>query len=274
MRPLYSSNLRPKLICNQPIKNIEDKTSTTSLDAVLPIKKYKRKRNYFSNIPFFSSLFRSNRKKILILMSDTGGGHRASAEALHQAINEHFPRKFNVDIMDIWTDHATWPFNRFVPTYRFLAKHPMLWRGFYAYGAFPPTKLFTEFCSWTTSYSRFAKAIEAAEPDVVVSVHPLCQLMPISIVKAINQNRPDKPKIPFVTVVTDLGGAHTTWFDKRVDAVCPCLAFPLLSFPFLSLFILSSLSLPPLTPNYSIPHLFIGCFIFFSALFPQKLSVK
>jgi hypothetical protein len=27
-------------------------------------------------------------------------------------------------------------------------------------------------------------------------------------------------KIPFVTVVTDLGTAHPTWFDKEVRALC------------------------------------------------------
>lgn len=159
------------------------------------------------------------KKRILILMSDTGGGHRASAKALSQAMNDQFPGKFDVEIMDIWTDHANWPFNRFVPTYRYLAKHPLLWRAFYAYGGFPPTKLFTELWSWQNSYKSFRKAIESSNPDFVVSVHPLCQLMPISIVREMNKKRSDNCPIPFVTVVTDLGGAHKTWFDKRADMV-------------------------------------------------------
>lgn len=169
------------------------------------------------------------RKKILILMSDTGGGHRASAEALHRAIDDFFPKRFEVDIMDIWSDHANYPFNQFVPTYRYLAKHPVLWRGFYSYGNFPPTKLFTEIWSWKNSYKRMEKAIKASDPDAVISVHPLCQLIPISIIKDINrqneklnklnpESKEKRPYIPFVTVVTDLGGAHMTWFDKRVDA--------------------------------------------------------
>ena len=163
--------------------------------------------------------FVPGKKKLLILISDTGGGHRASAQAIHQALNEQFPRRFDVDIMDIWTEHAKPPFNTFVPVYRFVAKHPMLWRGFYLYGMFPPTKLFTEWWSWKTSYKSFQNAIEGANPDFVLSVHPLCQLMPLSIVGEMNKKRDPKKRIPFVTVVTDLGGAHTTWFDKRVDAV-------------------------------------------------------
>jgi 1,2-diacylglycerol 3-beta-galactosyltransferase len=155
----------------------------------------------------------TTKKRVLILMSDTGGGHRASAQAIDQALLDIYPGKVEVSIMDIWTDHAKYPFNQFVPAYRFLAKYPVLWRAFYLYGQFPPTKYFTENWSKMSSYSAFSEAITSVNPDLVVSVHPLCQLMPISIVSELNSNRgtPKKPKIPFVTVVTDLGGAHTTW---------------------------------------------------------------
>ena len=170
------------------------------------------------------SLLRSGggnmKKKLLILMSDTGGGHRASAQALDQAIQERYPGKIDVNIMDIWTDHGKWPFNKCIPAYRFLAKRPLLWSAFYSYGLFTPTRLFTEFDSHRLCYKGFQQAIENANPDFVVSVHPLCQLMPLSIVREMNKKRPtDKPRIPFVTVVTDLGSAHPCWFDKRADAV-------------------------------------------------------
>jgi 1,2-diacylglycerol 3-beta-galactosyltransferase len=162
----------------------------------------------------------TKKKRILILMSDTGGGHRASAQAIDRAINQQIPGKVDVSVMDIWTDHAKWPFNNFVPYYRFLAKHPLLWRGMYLFGNFPPTKLFTEMWSWYSCYPSFRNAIVQSDPDLVVSVHPLCQLMPISAVKEMNKVRdPAKLRIPFVTVVTDLGGAHSTWFDKRTDAI-------------------------------------------------------
>lgn len=158
-------------------------------------------------------------KKVLILMSDTGGGHRASAQALDRAMNELFPNSnIDVDILDIWTDHATWPFNGFVESYRFLAKYPMLWRMSYSYARFPPTRIATEIVSKITCHNRFEKAISDSDPDLVVSVHPLCQHIPIPIVKKMNINRdPSLPPIPFVTVVTDLGGAHETWFNKNAD---------------------------------------------------------
>lgn len=157
------------------------------------------------------------RKKVLILMSDTGGGHRATAQALDSALKLEFPGQFDCKIMDIWTDHAVYPFSQFVPNYRFLAKHPLLWRGMYAYGMFPPTKFFTEQWSSNWCFKNFKKAIVDTNPDLVVSVHPLCQQIPLTIVEKMNQSRKGK-RIPFITVVTDLGGAHPTWFDKRVDA--------------------------------------------------------
>jgi len=163
----------------------------------------------------------SNKKKVLILMSDTGGGHRASAQAIDQAIQYNYPNKIDVEIMDLWTEYAPFPYNRFVPYYRFMAKRPLLWRLLYTYGLFTPTKKWTEFRSACTCYSKFKTAIENVNPDFVISVHPLTQLMPISIVKELNKKRihENKLKIPFITIVTDLGSAHPTWFDKRVDAI-------------------------------------------------------
>ena len=170
---------------------------------------------------------KSNKKRITVLMSDTGGGHRASAQALDQALQEQFPGKFECTIMDIWTEYGAKPFNTFVPAYRFLAKHPLLWRAFYIYGNFPITKWFTEWWSWKACYEPFKKAIKDSNPDLVVSVHPLCQRIPLSVLgklnaereKVANATKTSAVKIPFITVVTDLGGAHSTWFDTRADLI-------------------------------------------------------
>ena len=200
-------SLRPQLKSSQLIlnKEVAPSSSTKPSKSLLSTRGGSKK---------------NEKKRILILMSDTGGGHRASAQAIDRAISEQIPGKVEVSVMDIWTDHAKWPFNNFVPYYRFLAKHPLLWRGMYLFGNFPPSKLFTEMWSWYSCYPSFRNAIVQSNPDLVVSVHPLCQLMPISAVKEMNKVRdPEKLRIPFVTVVTDLGGAHSTWFDRRTDAI-------------------------------------------------------
>jgi 1,2-diacylglycerol 3-beta-galactosyltransferase len=160
------------------------------------------------------------KKKILILMSDTGGGHRASAQALNQALDQQFPGSFDIQILDIWSRHGSWPYNKVVPVYQFLGKHPLLWRTAFAYGSFPVTKAFQEVITSLSNRKVFKQVIEKAAPDMVISVHPLCHHIPIPIVQSLNVQRlkDKRPLIPFVTVVTDLASAHVTWFDKRVDA--------------------------------------------------------
>jgi 1,2-diacylglycerol 3-beta-galactosyltransferase len=52
--------------------------------------------------------------------------------------------------------------------------------------------------------------------DMVVSVHPLTQDIPLRILNFLDSNgqsRTEGRKTPFVTIVTDLGGAHPTWFN-------------------------------------------------------------
>ena len=44
-------------------------------------------------------------KKVLILMSDTGGGHRASAEAVRDAFHERYGGWFQVDMVDLMIPH-------------------------------------------------------------------------------------------------------------------------------------------------------------------------
>lgn len=51
---------------------------------------------------------------VQILMSDTGGGHRASANALRDAFDVLHPGKIQCDIVDIYTDYGPFPYNTYV----------------------------------------------------------------------------------------------------------------------------------------------------------------
>lgn len=71
-------------------------------------------------------------------MSDTGGGHRASANALRDAFDELYPGQIEVDIVDIFTDYGPfWPINAFVPIYKIMAEYPILWEITFKSGATP-----------------------------------------------------------------------------------------------------------------------------------------
>ncbi|KAJ8905921.1 hypothetical protein NDN08_002422 [Rhodosorus marinus] len=153
------------------------------------------------------------RKRILMLMSDTGGGHRASAQALKAALDELYPDKVDVQIVDVFAE-LSGPFFRSIPEqYNFLMKHPTLWRVTYAGGQFWPTRQLAQRTYMFMNFNRLKEAFLSFEPDMIVSVHPLCQGPPLGVLNRLGI----RDRVTFVTVVTDLGGANPTWFHSGVD---------------------------------------------------------
>eukprot|EP00288_Rhodomonas_lens_P017092 CAMPEP_0177696814 /NCGR_PEP_ID=MMETSP0484_2-20121128/4180_1 /TAXON_ID=354590 /ORGANISM="Rhodomonas lens, Strain RHODO" /LENGTH=228 /DNA_ID=CAMNT_0019207809 /DNA_START=137 /DNA_END=820 /DNA_ORIENTATION=+ len=179
---------------------------------------------YFSDVPLFMADAansippkNSGKKRILFVMSDTGGGHKASAKAIVGALDELYPGKYECEIKDIWTDEGVFPSNKLVPIYQFAAKNPWSWRAIYYGGDFPPSRKIFECTTMMTCGQKFEAYFRAFNPDIVVSVHPLCQHIPINILKRMGGG---VRKVPFVTVITDLGSCSATWFNKEVDKLC------------------------------------------------------
>ncbi len=60
------------------------------------------------------------------MQSDTGGGHRASAQAIKAGFEALYGNKFVFDIVDMWTEHTYFPFNNAASSYSFMAGlHPI-----------------------------------------------------------------------------------------------------------------------------------------------------
>lgn len=156
------------------------------------------------------------RKNILILMSDTGGGHRSSGISIEEGLERAYPGEFNVSTLDIFTAHAPFPFSKLVPLYQTVGNYPLVWGSAYYVGLLSPVKKITEWAMRVSCLDRFQNAVSAYQPDLVISVHPLCNHVPMDVVRAINSKTTCGP-IRFLTVVTDLGGAHTMWFNPQVD---------------------------------------------------------
>ncbi|XP_024460267.1 probable monogalactosyldiacylglycerol synthase, chloroplastic isoform X2 [Populus trichocarpa] len=97
-------------------------------------------------------------KRVLILMSDTGGGHRASAEAIKAAFNEEFGDDYQVFVTDLWSEHTPWPFNQLPKSYNFLVKHGALWKMTY-YGSAPRVIHQSNFAATSTFIARFHKLV-------------------------------------------------------------------------------------------------------------------
>lgn len=157
-------------------------------------------------------------KKVLILMSDTGGGHRASAEAIKAAFYQEYGDDYQVFITDLWSEHTPWPFNQIPKSYSFLVKHGPLWRMTY-YGTAPRLVHQSNFAATSTFIAReVAKGLMKYQPDIIISVHPLMQHVALRILRS----RGLLDKIVFTTVITDLSTCHPTWFHKLVTrCYCP-----------------------------------------------------
>eukprot|EP01053_Blabericola_migrator_P004293 Blabericola_migrator_1__4292@NODE_2318_length_2945_cov_75_014593_g171_i1_p2_GENE_NODE_2318_length_2945_cov_75_014593_g171_i1NODE_2318_length_2945_cov_75_014593_g171_i1_p2_ORF_typecomplete_len343_score48_32MGDG_synth/PF06925_11/2_4e44Glyco_tran_28_C/PF04101_16/0_34_NODE_2318_length_2945_cov_75_014593_g171_i11801208 len=160
----------------------------------------------------------STKKRILILLSDTGGGHRASAGAVQDALNYLYGADhIEIIILDIWTDYGRWPFNSFVSVYRFASENPWCWKMMYESSRSPISRSLFLSSGYAISGGSFASVFEELKPDLVISVHPLCQHVPIQIMEELKEKT--GYAAPFVTIVTDLGGCHPTWFHPKATRI-------------------------------------------------------
>lgn len=158
---------------------------------------------------------RERKKRILMLISDTGGGHRASAQALESMIEQVAPDATDVRIVDVLTDYCPWPFDSSVQAYQTFAKHPFVWRLSWYASAWTPYMKFLDFVTTIRCANGFRRCLDEHDPDLVVSIHPLTQAIPLTVLE---RKGGGTRKVPFATVVTDLGSAHPWWFHKKVDA--------------------------------------------------------
>ncbi|KAK8543246.1 hypothetical protein V6N13_136225 [Hibiscus sabdariffa] len=157
-------------------------------------------------------------KNVLILMSDTGGGHRASAEAIRDAFRIEFGDEYRIFVKDVWKEYTGWPLNDMERSYKFMVKHVQLWN--VAFHSTSPRWIHGSYLTAIAAY--YAKEVEAGlmeyKPDIIISVHPLMQHIPLWVLKWQGLQK----KVIFVTVITDLNSCHPTWFHPGVNrCYCP-----------------------------------------------------
>ena len=139
-----------------------------------------------------------NTPKILIISSDTGGGHRSAAQAILEGANRFWKGKsVAVRIVKAVEEshHIT---GKLVNVYNWVLRNKQHWMKymFWAVNRFRPEtrEFFMKRC-----IGFCTEAFEKWCPHVVVSVHPLTQHIFARILKNLNLSN----QIPLVTVVTD-----------------------------------------------------------------------
>jgi UDP-N-acetylglucosamine:LPS N-acetylglucosamine transferase len=154
--------------------------------------------------------------KVLFLSSDTGGGHRASAESLAAQFELLFPGT-TYDLLDVVTKDGLPPYNQLVQHYKHLSAHPQQWNLVFKFSNSRAFEFFFDVSNKLLCEKAMRKSIMEYNPDVVISVHPMMTNVPISCCEKISQET--GRHLPIFTVVTDLASAHCLWFANGIDKI-------------------------------------------------------
>jgi 1,2-diacylglycerol 3-beta-galactosyltransferase len=153
-------------------------------------------------------------RKLLFLIADTGGGHRAAATAVGRQMVETAPGEFEVTILDPFSGSKQRIIGGTAGLYGPITRHARwLWGGLYhatnsrtAIGLMERTVL-------RSVTAAVIDAVDRLDPACVVSFHPLLNHISVRAVRGRAR------RIPVVTVITDLVDIHASWACPDVDAV-------------------------------------------------------
>jgi 1,2-diacylglycerol 3-beta-galactosyltransferase len=159
-------------------------------------------------------------KRILLLISDTGGGHRSAANAIAAGLDEveigphGEPLRLEHRIEDV-ASHCNFPLSQLGPAYSAALRFapPLYGALYHATNGRRRFRSVIRFCE-PLYRQRLRDLFRSYRPDVIVSVHPLLN-------HAALRARADAGMlhVPVITVVTDLGKVHEGWLVPEVDAV-------------------------------------------------------
>lgn len=151
-------------------------------------------------------------KRVLFLMSDTGGGHRAAAEAISEALRRKYGERVEVELIDVFKSYSPFPWNFMPEFYPWLISHSKSsWgMGYKLSNTQRRAKVLSQ-GMYLTVEARIKQMLREHPADVVVSVHSLLTRLAMQAMNA-GETRP-----PFVVVVTDLVSTHMFAYDHRAD---------------------------------------------------------
>lgn len=153
--------------------------------------------------------------RLLFLIADTGGGHRASATAVAHYLTNTHPGEFAIDILDPFAGTSPRLLGNFTKLYGpLIQKMPWIWGSLYhatnsaaVVGALRGSIL-------RTVKPGIGAAVGRLRPAAVVSFHPLLNHVAVDVVREAGGHR-----APVITVITDLVDIHASWICPDVDAI-------------------------------------------------------
>lgn len=151
-------------------------------------------------------------KRVLILMSDTGGGHRAAAEAIREALVIQHGEEAQVELVDVFRDYSPPPW-KYMPEFYpwWINRSKNSWGAGYNLSNTPRRAYILSNTMYPTIERGLKRMFREHPADVVVSVHSVIT-QPAMRALTRFERRP-----PFVVVVTDLVSTHHFWYDRRCE---------------------------------------------------------
>jgi 1,2-diacylglycerol 3-beta-galactosyltransferase len=152
--------------------------------------------------------------KLLFLIADTGGGHRAAATAVERQMAVTSPGEFEITILDPFTSAKPRVISGTAGLYGPITRHARwLWGALYHSTNNRSAVALLDSTVLRSVTGAVTDAVEQIDPDCIVSFHPLLNHVSVRAVR----NRPRRA--PVVTVITDLVDIHIAWACPDVDAV-------------------------------------------------------
>ncbi len=145
-------------------------------------------------------------KKILLLMTDTGGGHRSSAEAVLEALRRRQIPGCQVEMIDVLAGYAPFPINRLDRLYPYMTRFSKVtWEPAYRFTNTPERARFLMRTAWPIAQETARKVLVSHPAELIVSFHPLFNYAMLWAQEKENNTT------PMATMVTDMATIHAMW---------------------------------------------------------------
>lgn len=152
---------------------------------------------------------------LLFLVADTGGGHRAAARAVSQALGQAYPARFAPVFCDpLGGPGSSWLLRRITGLYgpAIRLARPA-WAAAYYLSDSRPAMWLLRRTVLALADRPVARAVALHRPAAIVSFHPLTGAA------AVRAARRSAPAAAVLTVVTDLTRPHAAWRYGKVDQI-------------------------------------------------------
>ena len=151
--------------------------------------------------------------RLLFLIADTGGGHRAAANAVARQMELRAPGRHDIRIVDPFAEASPKVVARTAELYGPLTRRAAWGWGALYHGTNSRAVVAAIEGSALRLVDRGIRRCATPPPAAIVSFHPLLNHPAVRVARRL------RPRPPVMTVITDLVDVHASWACAGVDAV-------------------------------------------------------